>query len=181
MLGNRPTFADIDPCSLTLDPGAASMAIHKKDQGAACSRCVRAPVRLPQPCGRSRTARALVHSLTARRVWARTATGLPASHLADAVVTSFTTGKSVFAREGGAIITKQHGTLTETDLAHTQHPYRQQRELGLHLWNEFALNARIHPLAAVWANATFEASLPVAQSLAGGMLWVDRSFGTRAV
>src|SRR5439155_6754298 len=42
---------------------------------------------------------------------------------------------------------------------YTQHPERQRRELGIDLVNEFALNARIHPLAAELANSVFDQSL----------------------
>ena len=42
---------------------------------------------------------------------------------------------------------------------YTQHPQRQRRDLGLNLTNEFALNARIHPLAAKRAKVGFDAAL----------------------
>jgi dTDP-4-amino-4,6-dideoxygalactose transaminase len=84
--------------------------------------------------------------------------GLPSSRLADALVISFTTGKTIFAGEGGAILTNNQ-KIYELLLWFTQHPYRQKRELGLSLSNEFSCNARIHPLSAVWANATLDSSL----------------------
>jgi perosamine synthetase len=82
----------------------------------------------------------------------------PAGSLADVLVTSFTCGKSLFAGEGAVVLTR-HREVYERLLWHTQHPCRQRRELGLHLFNEFSLNFRIHPLAATWANAAFEPSL----------------------
>ena len=84
--------------------------------------------------------------------------GKPASCDADALVVSFTTGKAVFAGEGGAILTN-NTELYNKLLWFTQHPLRQRRELGLELDNEFGLNARIHPLAAIWANAVYDDSL----------------------
>lgn len=36
------------------------------------------------------------------------------------------------------------------------HPYRHRRDLRLGLDNEFSLNMRMHPLAAVWANAAWD-------------------------
>jgi dTDP-4-amino-4,6-dideoxygalactose transaminase len=88
---------------------------------------------------------------------------LPASCFADALVVSFTVGKPLFAGEGGAVLTN-NVDLYEKVVWFTQHPYRQKRELGLSLYNEFGLNARIHPLAAVWANAVFESSLREVES-----------------
>lgn len=82
----------------------------------------------------------------------------PASHLADALVISLTSGKTLFAGEGGAIVTN-NSNLYEKLLWHTQHPFRQKRELGLGISNEFGINGRIHPLAAIWANTQFESSL----------------------
>lgn len=157
MLGNRPTFADIEPCSLTLDPVAVDKVITEKTKALLAVDVVGHPsdtAALRQIADRH----GLWYIADGAQSLGAHRDGLPASHLADAVVTSFTTGKSVFAGEGGAIITN-NTELYQKLIWHTQHPYRQQRELGLHLWNEFALNARIHPLAAVWANATFKTSL----------------------
>jgi perosamine synthetase len=85
-------------------------------------------------------------------------TGLPASAPADALVVSFTAGKTLFAGEGGAIVTDNE-ELYQKLVYYTQHPDRQRRDLGFGLENQYGLNARIHPLAAVVANATFESSL----------------------
>jgi perosamine synthetase len=84
--------------------------------------------------------------------------GQAASSTADVVVTSLTCGKPLFAGEGAVILTR-HSEVYERLLWYTQHPCRQRRELGLHLFNEFAMNFRIHPLAAVWANAIFDITL----------------------
>jgi dTDP-4-amino-4,6-dideoxygalactose transaminase len=84
--------------------------------------------------------------------------GMPASALADAWVVSFTTGKTLFAGEGGAVLTN-NTELYQKLIWHTQHPSRQVKTLGSSLSNEFSFNARIHPLAAVWATAAFDESL----------------------
>jgi perosamine synthetase len=81
---------------------------------------------------------------------------LPASAFADAIVVSFTVGKSLCAGEGGAIIT-DNAELYQKLVWFTQHPYRQYRDLGLE--NQFGLNGRIYPLAAVIANASFEQAM----------------------
>lgn len=84
--------------------------------------------------------------------------GKPANYLADALVVSFTVGKSLFAGEGGAIVT-DNTELYQKLIWLTQHPDRQRKDLSLQLVNEFSFNARIHPLAAVWANTVFETSM----------------------
>lgn len=82
----------------------------------------------------------------------------PSGVYADALVISFTVGKTVFAGEGAAIVTNSE-SIYEKLLWFTQHPLRQKREIGLFLSNEFGLNARIHPLAAIWANAIWNNEL----------------------
>src|ERR1019366_9003589 len=59
----------------------------------------------------------------------------------------FGPGKTIEAGEGGAVVTND-GELYQRLLWHTQHPRRQRSELGLAMDNEFALNGRMHPLAA---------------------------------
>lgn len=81
-----------------------------------------------------------------------------ASVEADALVVSFTAGKTVDAGEGGAVLTR-HGWLHERLVWHTRHPQRQARDLGLRLTNELAINARIHPAAASDAEAGFDQGL----------------------
>jgi dTDP-4-amino-4,6-dideoxygalactose transaminase len=84
--------------------------------------------------------------------------GKPASSLADVVVTSFTCGKPLFAGEGAVVLTR-HRDIYERMLWHTQHPCRQKREIGLHIFNEFGMNFRIHPLAAIWADSIFDLAI----------------------
>lgn len=156
-LGNRPVFADADASTLTLDCQAARRAITCETGAILSVDTLGNPAdqvglrRIADESGLWYIADA-AQSLGAYR------TGIPASSLADALVVSFTTGKTVFAGEGGAVLTN-NTELYRKLVWHTQHPFRQRRDIGLKLTNEFALNGRIHPLAAVWANACFEASL----------------------
>jgi perosamine synthetase len=157
MLGNRPRFADIGSHDLGLDADAArrlmtpaTKAVLAVDIFGIPSDC-RALRRLADDFGIWYIADA-AQSLGSLR------DGLPGSALADALVVSFTAGKTIFAGEGGAILTN-HSDLYDKLLWFSQHPERQRREVSLAAWNDFGLNARIHPLAAVWANATFDASL----------------------
>lgn len=77
----------------------------------------------------------------------------------DAMVVSFGTGKTVSAGgEGGAIITNNL-ELYQKLMSICQHPHRQERDCGIGLSSELALNGRIHPIAAIVANETFESGL----------------------
>lgn len=157
MLNNQTIFADIDPLTLTIKPEKARQLVTKK------TKAILAVDILGNP-SESFALRKIAdefgiwyiadcaQSLGARR------NGFPASHLADALVLSFTSGKTVFAGEGGAIVT-DNTELYQSLLFYSQHPFRQKRELGLEIVNEFGFNGRIHPLAAIWANAAFENSL----------------------
>lgn len=83
----------------------------------------------------------------------------PASRSADIWVISFTTGKTLFAGEGAAIMT-DNGDFFEKIVWYSQHPYRQKKEIGLQACNKFGFtNGRISPLSAILANETFENSL----------------------
>lgn len=74
----------------------------------------------------------------------------------DALVVSFGSGKTVFSGgKGGAIIT-DNTILYNKLISVCQHPHRQERDIGIGLSNEFALNGGIHPLAALIANEMFD-------------------------
>lgn len=157
LLDNRPLFADIDRETLTLDPKSThrlltpqTKAILSSDIfGVPCdSRALR---RLADEHGLWYVADA-AQSFGARR------DSLPASSLADAVVLSFTAGKMLDAGEGGAIIT-DNSDLYDKLVWWTQHPYRQHRDLGLDTDNEFGLNGRMHPCAALYAATAFAGCL----------------------
>jgi len=155
--GNCPVFADVDPQTLTLCPDAVEAIIGPETEALLSVDLFGVPSedaalrRVANEHGLWYIADA-AQSLGARRA------GRPASVQADALVVSFTAGKTLFAGEGGAILT-DHDELYEKLVWHTQHPYRQKRDLGLSLNNEFALNMRMHPLAAVWAEAEFEPAM----------------------
>lgn len=77
----------------------------------------------------------------------------------DAMVVSFGSGKTVFSGgKGGAIVTN-NTSLYEKLISICQHPHRQERDLGIGLSHEFALNGGIHPLAAILACDSFDDSL----------------------
>lgn len=77
----------------------------------------------------------------------------------DALVVSFGTGKTICAGgEGGAIITN-NPELYQKLVSICQHPHRQERDCGIGFSSELTLNGRIHPIAAIIANETFESGL----------------------
>lgn len=157
MLGNNPVFADIDSLTLTINPEKARRLATKKTKAILAIDILGNPsdifaLRKVADEFEIPLIADAAQSLGARR------NEFPASHLADALVVSFTSGKTVFAGEGGAVITDST-ELYEKLLFFSQHPFRQKRELGLGIVNEFSFNGRIHPLAAIWANACFEDSL----------------------
>lgn len=83
----------------------------------------------------------------------------PAGFFADVIVLSFSAGKSVFAGEGGAILTDRED-LYEKLLWYSQHPLKQKSILGLSSFNEYSpLNGRMNPLSAILLNETFEQNL----------------------
>jgi perosamine synthetase len=157
LLENKPLFAQVDAQTLTLDPESIKAQITPN------TRAILAVDIYGNPCNQE----ALRNIADQHGIWyiADAAQslggyrgGIPASSLADVLVVSFTVGKSIFAGEGGAILTDNE-ELYQKLVWFTQHPYRQKRDLGLFLTNEFALNSRIHPLSAVIANAIFEDAL----------------------
>jgi len=80
----------------------------------------------------------------------------PAGYFADAIVLSFSPGKSFFAGEGGAVVTDDD-TIYEKLLWYSQHPSRQKTVFGITNYNEYApINGRMNPLSAILLNETFE-------------------------
>jgi len=155
ILGNHPRFGDVDPMTLTLD----SKSLHRII--APSTRAILAVDIDGNPSDdRSLREFADQHHLwyiadAAQSLGARRE-GRPASSMAHALVVSFTAGKTIDAGEGGAIMTDDEEIFGRL-VWFGQHPLRQHREIGIE--NQFALNARIHPTAAVLADRGFLASL----------------------
>ena len=155
--GNRPVFVDVDQQTLTLD---AKLITEEAAQNAKAILAVDI-FGNPSDSAALRSAAdrfGLWYIADAAQAFGATRGGEPASHLADAIVLSFTVNKTVSCGEGGAIVTNNE-ELYKKLLWVSQHPLRQKRELGLDAFNEFAVNMRIHPLGAIWANATFRDAL----------------------
>ena len=81
------------------------------------------------------------------------------THYNDAMVLSFGAGKRISAGgEGGAIVT-DNTELYNRLVFICQHAHRQERDLGIGISHEFALNGRMHPMAAIIACASFDEGL----------------------
>ena len=81
------------------------------------------------------------------------------SDINDAMVISFGGGKTVYAGgKGGAIITDNTDLYNQL-LSVCQHPHRQERDLGIGLSHEFALNGVMHPMSAIIACEKFDDGL----------------------
>jgi len=157
LFNNRAVFADIDAQTLTIKPEKIRQLMTKKTKAILAVDILGNPSdsfalrKIADESG----AWYIADCAQSLGAWCN---GFPASHCADALVISFTSGKTLFAGEGGTIVT-DNTELYEKLIFYSQHPFRQKRELGLAIVNEFGVNGRIHPLAAIWANAVFEDSL----------------------
>jgi perosamine synthetase len=145
-LGATLRVTDVDADTLTLDAAAASRVMTRKIAAVLAVDLFGNP---SDSTGVRRVADdyGLLYLADAAQALGAIRDGAHASSAADAVVLSFTTGKSLDVGEGGAILTNRR-EIYERVVWHTQHSYRQRRDLGLHLVNPFALNARMHPSAA---------------------------------
>jgi len=84
--------------------------------------------------------------------------GKPSGYFADAVVYSFSESKVLNAGEGSVLMIK-NPELYEKIIFLTQHPYRAKRDIPESPANQFALNFRMHPVAAMIINSEFEMTI----------------------
>ncbi|MEM7789630.1 MAG: DegT/DnrJ/EryC1/StrS family aminotransferase [Bacteroidota bacterium] len=155
--GGRPMFVDVEPSTLGLDPEAAAAAVGPATRAVLAADVQGVPADDWAIRGMA-DAHGLWYVHDAAQSFGATRDGRPAGSAAHAVVVSFSPGKTLWAGEGGAVLTDDRA-LYERLVVLTQHPYRQKREVGLGVADEFGLNLRMHPLAAVCADADFDASL----------------------
>jgi perosamine synthetase len=155
-LRNHLNFADVD-ASLNLDPEAVRAALTPRTRAILTLDFNGFPSNMTALRKVANEHRLLLIADAAQSAGALL-DGAPAIRGADAAVLSFTTGKTVATGEGGAVLTDRRD-LYERIVCLTQHPLRQKRDTGLANFEEFNFNFRIHPLAAVWAEAIFEDEL----------------------
>jgi len=157
LLGNHLRFCDVDPVTLTLDPKCVRSSITKNSKAILAVDLFGVPSdsaelrQIADEYGLHLISDS-AQSLGASR------DGRSSGYRSDATVVSFTSGKTLFAGEGGAVMTDD-SQLYRKLLWHSQHPHRQRREISLDVYNEVNLNGRINPLAAIWADRVFETAL----------------------
>lgn len=156
-LDNKPLFVDIDQETLNFNPRGIPRALTRKAKAILVTDLFGVPSdsdRIREISDRH----GLWYVADGCQAFGATLHGKAASHFADVLVVSFTTGKDLEVGEGGAVMTN-NVDLYRRLLWSGQHPYRQKRELGISVFNPYAVNARIHPLAAAWGNSIFEKAL----------------------
>ncbi len=148
-IGARPRFADIDGSRLTIAPSSVEAAITHRTAAVVATHIFGQTADLDQLCTIARTHGIRVIEDCAQALGA-THRGRQAGTIGDAGCYSFGPGKAITAGEGG-LVAFTDGRVYERALRVSQHPRRQQAE-GLPC-NPFALNFRLHPLAAVLATS----------------------------
>lgn len=145
--GATVVFADIDPCTYTIDP----------DSVAACLTSRTAAIIATHLFGQPADMRALRviadrHGLAlledAAHALGTAAHGVPAGTLGDIACFSLGAGKDLDAGEGGLLVTDD-AVIHSRAVRVSQHPLRHHR-FGL-AENHLALSLRLHPLAALVA------------------------------
>lgn len=151
-------FADIDN-SLNINPDSVYKILEQNKN-------IKAVI-VVDFAGNPHDVRAMHQVCDAKGIWhfVDAAQSLGASYDSDAVwfcdalVVSFGSGKTIFAGgKGGAIVTN-NTELYNRLVSICLHSHRQERDLGIGLSHEFALNGGIHPLSAVIACEMFEEGL----------------------
>jgi dTDP-4-amino-4,6-dideoxygalactose transaminase len=147
--GARPVFADIDPRTYTLDPGAVKKLLSPRTRAVVATHIFGHPAALAELLGLARALGIPLIEDCAQGLGARYR-GRPVGSFGDAACFSLGPGKAVSAGEGGILATDDEGIYLRA-VGLSQHPLRQLRE-GLRP-NPFGLNFRMNPLGAALALA----------------------------
>lgn len=155
--GNRPVFADIHPDCLTIDPDKVIEKITPE------TKAILAVDIYGFPCDGPALRKiadkyGLVLIQDCAQSFGAYIEKMHTGWWADMAVFSMGWNKALFAGEGGMILTP-HEDVYQRLVWHTQHPTRQKRDLPSEMLNEFAMNLRINPLAAIWAEQIFDDAL----------------------
>ncbi|GAB1472712.1 hypothetical protein MASR2M69_01530 [Bacteroidota bacterium] len=153
--GNKLRFTSFDPFSLNLSMSDLPLAVTHKTKALLSVDFNGTPVdseTIKTFCSRNN----LIYISDSAQSLGSSFNNKPAGYYADAIVLSFSPGKSFFAGEGGAVIT-DNDTIYEKLLWYSQHPSRQKTVFGLSNYNDYSpINGRMNPLSAILLNETFE-------------------------
>ena len=169
-IGCRSVFADVDPLTLTLSPGAVRAALTRRTSAVIATHLLGVPADVPaiiDACG----GRALVVEDCAQSVGA-TLDGRPTGSLGDAAAFSFGPGKDIDAGEGGlsSFADERHW---KSAVGATQHLVRA---LASGLDEPVTqIPTRMHPVAAVLALHELDSlESRLAKRRAHVEAWLDR-------
>jgi len=158
LYGNRLRFIALEPNTLNLDVNDLPLAVTGKSKAILSVDYDGIPVD-SEAIKEFAVKHGLKYISDSAQSLGAYANGKPAGYYADAIVLSFSPGKSFFAGEGGAVITDDQ-SLFERLVWFSQHPSKQKTIFGLCNYNHFApLNGRMNPLSAILLNETFEIAL----------------------
>jgi len=147
--GATPAFADIDPQTLSLDPVSVKNRISTKTKAILPVHIFGHTADMVELQKIAKEAGVLLISDAAHGLGAKL-NGRPIGAWGDIACFSLSRGKLVSGGEGGIIVTNNE-TIFEKAVSLTQHPQRLRRIKGNVHNEDFGLNYRIHPLAALLA------------------------------
>ncbi len=151
-VGATVVYADIDPCTMTLDPGSLRRRLTPRTRAVIAVHLYGHPADVPALRAAIADPRVLLIEDAAQAVGARLGRKAVGA-LGDCACVSLGREKPVSGGEGGLLLTRRVH-LYERAVSLTQHPLRQAYELRR--LGEFGYNLRMHPLAAVLAASELE-------------------------
>jgi len=158
-LGAIPVFADIDPLRYTMSPASVERRFSSRTRAIIAVHIYGHPADMPA-LSRIARQRGVVLIEDCAQAFGASLRGRPVGTWGDAGCFSLGREKPLTGGEGGLLVTNCIRTY-ERAVALSQHPLRRSFELGTKLATaDFGYNFRIHPFAAVIA----EAEMPLAEN-----------------
>jgi perosamine synthetase len=158
-MGLNIVFADINPNTLTLSPVSVKNQLDKhRDIKVILDVDIFGNPSLSDEINQIAKQYKCFHLIDSASGFGSMFKGKPSGFYADAVVYSFSESKSINIGEG-AVLLVQDFDFYEKLIFYTQHPNRAKRDAPIFFPNQFALNFRIHPLAAYILNTNFDEEL----------------------
>jgi len=156
LFGNKAIFVDTY-ADLTINPEQAEKAITSKSKAILAIDFAGNPHdthEIRKLCDKYQ----LLYIADAAQSFGARCCDIPASSLADVLIVSMTTGKTLAAGEGACILMNDFGLYKK--LLQFTHPLRTKIELGLSKHSEMIyMNGRINPFGAILANQHFDWAL----------------------
>lgn len=164
ILGNRIRFTSVDPFSFNMDENDLQSVITPRSKFIFSVDYGGTPANSKSIMAFSKN-HGLTYISDSAQSFGSLRDNKPAGYFADITILSFSPGKSLFAGEGGAVLTDNE-SIYEKIIWFSQHPYRQKTVFGMSNINEYApINGRINPLSAILLNETFESRLKVLEKI----------------